>query len=178
MEEKELYTQSEISQMLGKSLSGLAFYKPELKEKGFIVTQNGKDLISKEGLDYLKLRFSEQAKSKPKKEENKGSNENTKVENTIDEKDLEIAKLKTLNEALQDKNEYLNSQVLKWENECNVWQANVKQTNEDKQFWQDFATKELGTIKDKLLPEVTNQNTTLAPTPQKRTFFSKFKKRR
>ena len=165
MEEKEFYTQTEISNALGKSLSSLAFYKAELQEKGYMVEQEGRNMITKEGFDYLKLRFAEKVQktnSSNSKEEKvkvnvqeKEKEQKEKVsQNKINEKDLEIERLKALNASLQDKNTYLNTQVTKWESECKAWQENASIANEDKKFWQSFATSEINNLKDTLLPVV------------------------
>ena len=193
MEDKEFYTQTEISTALGKSLSNLAFYKSELRELGYMIINNNKEVITKEGFNYLKLRFAGQLEKKQQFNLKKANNEKTEPKIQISEiadksaknkkddkkvfteKDLEIEQLKIANSVLQEKNNDLNSQILKWENECKAWQKNVEQTNEDKQFWQDFATKELGTLKNKLLPETTEN---LTPTPPKKSIFSIFRKNR
>lgn len=145
MEEKDLYTQTEVAQALGKTLSNLAFYKEELKEKGYMVQSGNKEVITKEGFNYLKIRFSESYR-KPKT--------NTKQEEniTIGQKILED-QLKTA----QEEKEYYKKQMEKWQLQCTLWQKQLDEKEQDKNFWKEFAMERDNLIKEKLLPEKTTK---------------------
>lgn len=91
---KEIYTQTEVSRFLGKSLANLAFYKDELREKGFIVKEKNKELITKEGFDYLKLRFSSIEEKKAKLSEETTSEETEIKENSNISSDINKGLLK------------------------------------------------------------------------------------
>ena len=180
MEEKEFYTQTEIGTYLGKSLSSLAFYKKELIEKGLMVEQDGKNVITKEGFNYLKLRFAEKRKNnntdtsnktlkvKGKKEvkvevQNQELEVQKDLQDEINKLKLEIQELNGKNSFLIDKNKDLSNQISSWKTECIAWQKNADLANEDKKFWQSFAISEVNNLKDTLLPVV-------MPTKQKKKF--------
>ena len=172
---KEVYTQTEVSKYLGKSLANLAFYKDELREKGYIVKEKNKELITKEGFDYLKLRFSsiEEKKIKPIEDEQTTAEEKTsstttdiskgllkkkekyedqeiKVDGDLKENlelKLEIEKLKFKLNQEEELNDFLKKENVKWQKQADSWAEKSKEADQDKECWRSFAVSQLEEFK-------------------------------
>ena len=103
MEEKEYYTQSEVATLLGKTLSNLAFYKDELRQKGYMKLSGTREVITKEGLNYLKLRFSETYKLHEQQVQKKKEKEQEEeAKKKAPEQEEELDKEKTIEEAIKE----------------------------------------------------------------------------
>lgn len=168
MEEKDFYTQTEVATFLGKSLSNLAFYKNELREKGYMVQEGNKEVITKEGLNYLKLRFSENYKTpKTPTEKEEGSQKTNKNAEQI------IQLLQDQLKTTQEEKEHFKKEVAKWQTQCELWQNQLVENDQDKQFWREFAIKQNNLINKNLLPDKSEEEK-----DSKFLFWKRKKKRR
>ena len=157
MEDKDFYTQTEVANLLGKSLSNLAFYKDELRQKEYMIQVGNKEVITKEGINYLKLRFSETyKKQQPRKETPKEDEPKEFVKEDKEEKaknNEEIESLKQQIRLANEEKEYYKKQMERWQTQCDSWQKQADEQEVDKQFWRDFAMQQNELVNQRLLPE-------------------------
>lgn len=168
MEEKDFYTQTEVATLLGKSLSNLAFYKNELREKGFMTQVGNKEVITKDGLNYLKIRFSENYKAPKPSIQKEGEETKEKDKNAEQIIELLQEQLKTTQQEKED----CKKEIAKWQTQCELWQKQLEENDADKQFWREFAITQNNLVNKNLLPDKTEKEN------DSKFFFWKRKKKR